>query len=49
MSNYTQQRLSRVILALLNSPNQSAQRAGLWVVFKTDAQARKAATTAGKQ
>ncbi len=27
----TKQRVSKVIMAVLNSPNQSAQRAALWV------------------
>lgn len=27
----TKERVNRVILAVLNSPNKSAQRAGLWV------------------
>jgi len=27
----TKQRVSKVILAVLNSPNKSAQRAALWV------------------
>ena len=31
MKTVTKERVSKVILALLNSPNKSAQRAALWV------------------
>ena len=30
-STITRQRLNQVILAVLNSPNKSAQRAALWI------------------
>ena len=31
MKTVTKERVSKVILAVLNSPNKSAQRAALWV------------------